>query len=180
MRCISNVCNGNTVRRRRKSIVYKETFTSVGIMNTITLVTNNEDVKIRLQENLALLRKTDKLISVNYDNAREVINEFEPSVIILNENVNRTLTIDLIKSIKSNRAVSTSSIILLMNSIDGDFLLEAYDAGVDDYFCISSEPAEILVRIINGIKKQQINIKLNRYSNNLEFCGVIEQKSKYY
>ena len=142
--------------------MYKETFTSVGTMNTIALVTNNEDVKKKLQENLALLRKTDKLISVSYDNAREVINEFEPSVIIINENINHKSTTDLIEFVKSNKATVASCIVLLMNNFDGDFLLKAYDSGVDDYFCASAEPAEILVRIINGIKKQQINSKLRR------------------
>jgi len=149
-------------------------------MDTIVLVTNNEDIKQKLQNNLVLLRKTDKLISVNYDNAKEVIEEFCPAMIIMHENTNRQTTTELTKYIRNKKMLASSYIILLMNKFDGNFLIQSYDIGVQDYFCSSSEPEEMLIRVINGVRHQQLKNKFNRYSGNLEHYGIIDTKSKFY
>ena len=160
--------------------MHKETFTSVGIMNTVVLVTHNDNIKDKFRKNPILLRKTDKLAVANYENALDVFEELNPTVIIIHDEIGKLQTSGLIKHIRGNKKLSCSHIIILMNSQDGEFLLNSYDSGADDFLYSSSEPAEILIRVINGIKKYQINKKIQRYSANLEHFGAIDKKNKFY
>jgi len=149
-------------------------------MDTILLVTNSDEVKNSLQDKVVLLRDTDKLISVNYENYGEVFEEFNPYIVILDENIDREKTIDVLKHLNIKKSVSNTTVILLMKNKDDDFLLRAYDEGADEYMLIDYSPAEVLIRIVNCIRKVQLKTKLLRCETAMEFCGVTEQKSAFY
>ena len=79
-------------------------------MNTIILITNQDEIKTKLQENLVLLRSSDKLLAANYDNAPDVLYDLRPDIIILHEHENREKTTGLIKYLKERRIFSNSNI----------------------------------------------------------------------
>ena len=129
-------------------------------MNTVILITNQDEIKQKFQDNLVLLRNTDKLVAVNYDNAPDVLYELRPDIIILHEHENREKTFGIIKYLKEKRIFVNSNIILLVNNYERSFILSAYDEGIDDYLISSAEPSEILIRVINSIKKSDLNSKI--------------------
>lgn len=149
-------------------------------MNTVILITNQEEIKQRLQENLVLLRETDKLLVSNYENAPDALYELRPDIVILHENENREKTLNTIKYIKEKKIFANSHILLLTKEYDREFILAAYDEGIDDYITLKSDPSEILIRTINCIKKSEMFSKLKLYESNLKTYGILEAKSGFY
>ena len=149
-------------------------------MNTIILITNQDEIKTKLQENLVLLRSSDKLLAANYDNAPDVLYDLRPDIIILHEHENREKRTGLIKYLKERRIFSNSNIILLVNNYDRAFILYAYDQGIDDYITVNSEPSEILIRVINSIRKSELNSKIRRYASSLSYYGILDKDSGFY
>ena len=149
-------------------------------MNTVILITNQEEIKQKLQDNPVLLRDTDKLISSNYENAPEVLFDIRPDIVILHEHENREKTFNLIKYIKEKKIFTNAHIMLLANDYDRAFILSAYDEGIDDYITAKSDPTEILIRTINCIKKSDLSAKLKLLESNLKTYGILEPKSGFY
>lgn len=149
-------------------------------MNTVILITNQEEIKQKLQENLVLLRNTDKLLSSTYENAPDVLFEIRPDIVILHEHENREKTFNLIKYIKEKKLYTNAHIMLLANGYDRAFILSAYDEGIDDYITTKSDPSEILIRTINCIKKSDLTTKLRLLEGNLKAYGILEAKSGFY
>ncbi len=149
-------------------------------MNTVILITNQDEIKQKFQDNLVLLRNTDKLVAVNYDNAPDVLYELRPDIIILHEHENREKTFGIIKYLKEKRIFVNSNIILLVNNYERSFILSAYDEGIDDYLISSAEPSEILIRVINSIKKSDLNSKLRSLELSLDVYGIIDSRTGFY
>ncbi len=149
-------------------------------MNTVILVTDSSDIKKKLQENLVLLRETDRILAVNYENSRDVLYDIRPETVIIHENVNKKSTINLIKYIRSKKIFDFSNIILYVNKYDRDFVLEAYDEGIDDYISAEADFSELAVRTINCIKKSGLINKINDLKNYLISYGIIDPKNGFY
>ena len=149
-------------------------------MNTVIIITDYEEIKLKMQENLVLLRGSDRLLSVNYDNAPDVLYDIRPDIVILHEHERREKTIGIIKYLKERRIFSNSNIVLLANVYDKDFILEAYDEGINDYITLQSEPSEILIRVINSIKMSGMKSKAKRFEKILEFYNIIDISSEFY
>ena len=148
-------------------------------MNTL-LITNRDDVKQKFQDNLVLLRGSDKVIAVPYGEAPDVLYEARPEVVILHEHENREKTIELIKYIREKKLYSSSQILLVANSYDKAFILAAYDEGITDYITVNADPSEILIRTINCIKKSDMAEKINLLSENLRTYGILDTKTDFY
>ena len=149
-------------------------------MNTVILVTDSIDIKKKLQENLVLLRETDKILAVNYENAQDVLYDIRPEIVIVHENENRDKTFKLIKYIKSKKIFDLSSIILYANKFDRDFVLEAYDEGIEDYITDGDDPTGMLIRTINCIKKSGLINKIKNLKNYLGCYGIVDNKTGFY
>lgn len=149
-------------------------------MDKIVLITDNDNIKNLIKENLVLLRQTDKLLAVGYDNATEVLYELRPDILLLQENEDKTKTFDIIEFVKSKRIFQNTCIILLVNNPDKEFILNAYDAGIEDYLPVSAEPAEMLIRTINCIKKANLKSKLARQDIYLQNYGILDAGTQFY
>ena len=149
-------------------------------MSTVILVTNDNEIKNTFKQNLVLLRGEDKLISVSYENAMEVIYEICPEVVIVHEHDKNAKTLELINYLNNKAIYKNTSVILLVNKYDNSFVLSAYDAGIDDFLVIGGDASEILIRTINGIKKSEIYSKNEEQVKILEQYGIVDSKSKFY
>ena len=148
-------------------------------MNTI-IITDKEEIKEKISENLALLRTTDNVLYADYDTSPEVLYNIRPEIIIIHENTEKDKTINLIKYIREKHIYYFSQIILAVNEYNKSFILSAYDEGINDYFLVDSDPSEILIRTINCIKKYDTFSLVNVLKNNLKSFGVLESRSGFY
>lgn len=149
-------------------------------MNKVILITNQENVRQNFQEKFVLLRESDKLLNSDYESAPDILYEHRPNIVLLHENCNREKTINLIKYIKEKNIFANTHILLIAETYDKAFILNAYDEGIADYIMLSSDSSEILIRTINCIKKSEMTAKICRLEENLKTYGILDAKSGFY
>lgn len=145
-------------------------------MSNILLITNTENIIDAYSEKLALLRNGDKISYCNYDDAPDVVFANSPDIVILHEHETFEKTLNLIKYLK----IRGCCILLLINEYNSENVLNAYDEGIDDYFYLASDASEILIRIVNCIKKQNIDTKITEFKNILKKYGIISENTGFY
>ena len=146
----------------------------------ILLITNEQNIIETFGEKLILLRETDELSYCDYNEAPDIVFADKPDIVIIHEHNDKSKTINLIKYLKTQ----IGSVLLLINRYDRDFILNAYDEGIDDYFAATADPSEISIRTVNCIKKDSLKKEINRYKNYLmqyeildKITGIITDKS---
>lgn len=144
-------------------------------MSNILLVTNEESITEDFPNKLVLLRETDDLSYCDYNDAPDIVFSDKPDIVIVHEHKEKDKTINLIKYIKTQ----IDSVLLLVNNYDRDFILSAYDEGIDDYFTVSSDESEISIRTVNCIKKDNLKKTINRYSNYLKKYEILDCNDNY-
>lgn len=149
-------------------------------MNSVILITNKEDIERNLRANMVLLRESDSVVSAYYDDAPDVVYEKRPDIVIIHEHEDRDKTIGLIKYLKEKRVFDNTNIILLVDKYDRDFILNAYDEGIDDYITVSSDPSEMLIRTINCIKKSELHKEIKRVKYYLSTYGIVSEQSGFF
>lgn len=145
-------------------------------MSNILLITNTKDIIDAFADKLALLRNGDQISYCDYEDAPDIVFANHPDIVILHEHDNFEKTLGLIKYIKTKNC----SILLMVNKYSRNNVLDAYDEGIDDYFYANSDPSEILIRIVNCIKKQNCDFKISEYRNFLQKYGVISENTGFY
>ena len=134
------------------------------IEDNILLITENEDIAKNVLSKLVLLRESDSIAVSNYKMAKKNIEDSNISIVIVHQKDEKDKTINFIKSIQSNNYTT----ILLVNDYDQDLILEAYDAGISDYFSINSESYEMLIRTVNCFKYQTL-ISIPSYETSIPY-----------
>lgn len=146
--------------------------------NNIILITDNDDVAKIVTDKLVLLRDNDKISVCNYSGAKKVLSNSLYKVAILHECETKDLTIKLLTGIKSVKP--DIEIILLLNYADPDFVVEAYDNGIYDYFTTDTDRYDILLKTINCFKLQVSKEIQNRNEKFLYQMGVLDNKTGLY
>ncbi len=146
--------------------------------NNILLVTDYEETAQAILEKLVLLRDNDKITVCESKNAKKLLEKSLHCVVILHEFDDNNDTIKMINSLKEVRA--DVEILLLLNDINPEFILNAYDNGIYDYFSIDSEAYEILIKTVNCFKLRTIKNKELRNEKFLYQQGVIDAKTNLY
>jgi len=146
--------------------------------NKILLISDNNEISKSLSEKLVLLRKFDKVMKLGDVEFCENLKNFDPAVIFLAEGEDRELTAQNLRIIKEHyKNVST---ILIAQSKDYDFILSMYDQGIDDFIFEDSHPAEILIKSINAIKKNNLSVVFDRDKDLLSSVKLVAQNSGFY
>lgn len=140
-------------------------------MTKILLITTNKNIIETFAEKLVLLREADELSYCDYADAPDIVFSDKPDVVIVHENDDKEKLLNLIKYIKTQ----TDSVLLLINKYDRDFVLSAYDEGIDDYFSINADPSEISIRTVNCIKKDNLKKQIKRNTAILQQYGIFDK-----
>lgn len=148
--------------------------------SSIVLITNNEEVAQVLKPKLVLLREIDNILPIKYTDAIETIKESLPKVVLLHCSDENEKCLELIKKIKTNPEIKDCSVLLIVDRYDQDFILSAYDENITDYFSLTADDAEILMRIIWCIKKSELVGKLKKQYHLLKELGVIDKATGFY
>ena len=146
------------------------------IDDNILLVTDDEDAAEKVLSKLVLLRESDSIAVCDYKMAKRILEQPSVSIVLVHENESREKTLKLIQAIKS----AEYEIILLVNDYDQDFILEAYDLGVSDYYSVTSESYEMLIRTVNCFKSRSLKVRFARDLALLEKLGVVDEETGFY
>lgn len=148
--------------------------------SNIILVTNDPNVAQILKPKLVLLREVDNILPTKYSEALKEIRTVVPEVVLLYCSKEKEECLELIKKIKTDEKTKRTSILLVIDNYDQDFLLSAYDENITDYMLLNADDAEILMRTIWSIKKGFLTDTLNKQHDLLEELSVIDKNTGFY
>lgn len=146
--------------------------------NNILLITDDENLSKVLVKKLIFLRKTDSVIVSNYADAVINYKSALPEIILVHEDLDKKNTISLLSDL--NKIDESISAILLVNSYDGEFILNAYDAGIVDFTSVNSADFELVIRSVNNLKTASLKHSLTRNSRLLTQNGIIDDLTGVY
>ncbi|MFR1673176.1 MAG: hypothetical protein ACLSWI_09560, partial [Candidatus Gastranaerophilaceae bacterium] len=146
--------------------------------NNILLITDDENLSKVLVKKLIFLRKTDSVIVSNYADAVINYKSALPEIILVHEDLDKKNTISLLSEL--NKIDESISAILLVNSYDGEFILNAYDAGIVDLTSVNSADFELVIRSVNNLKTASLKHSLTRNSRLLTQNGIIDDLTGVY
>lgn len=145
-------------------------------MDNILLITEDENVAESVLSKLVLLRDSDSIAVCDYKTSLKALNNSCVSVVILHEKSDKEQTLNYINAIKSNNY----EIILLVNSYDPEFVIKAYDSGVNDFYSVNTDAQEMLIRTVNCFKFRTLKIKSARDYVLLNHLGAINEETGFY
>lgn len=148
--------------------------------NNIVLITNHDDVAQILRPQLVLLRDVDSISVTNYADAIKNLKSWSPDAILLHCDYEKQDCLNLVREIKADDAIKNIALLLVVSEYDQDFVLNVYDEEITDFFVLEANEAEILMRIIWGLKKTILTSKVRKQQNLLEQLNVINSKTGFY
>ncbi len=146
--------------------------------NNILIVSDDNNTLEVLLSKVVLLRKNDCLIPTSYNEALSKTEIEKPITVLIHENKTKEVTIQTIKQIKE--LAPKTSVILLFEQQDADFILSAFDNGADDFCDVSSENYELVIRIIKNLKTTSLKKVNNRNENLLIQNLIIDELTGFY
>jgi len=139
-------------------------------MNNIILVCDDNSITEVLKSNLMLLRKLDYIFSTNFLNAETVIGQNKPQMIIAYVKAGDEKIFNLLKNVKD------IPIFLILDKIDDEYIINVYDAGIDDYMVYFQSKTELMIRILQCYKKSVEHKKYKQYSDILKQIGILKDE----
>lgn len=145
-------------------------------MCKILLVCNDECLVKELTSKLVFLRCDDRIVISDYEKAVINFNCEEPDVVLIEGSDCNVLDI-----IKNFRVVNGEVCIILLSDLKNpDFILSAYDCGIDDFMGKNAESYELVVRIVNNMKHHSAKKSFLRNVKILEQIGFVDELSGFY
>lgn len=148
--------------------------------SNIILITNDNNVVDILTPKLVLLREIDNILTTAYSDAIKTIQNIIPEVILIYCAEEKNECLELIKTIKTSEKTKNTSILLLIDEYEQDFVLNAYEENIADYLNVYADDAELLMRTIWGIKKNSCMTTMQKQKSLLERLGVIDKSTGFY
>jgi len=145
----------------------------------IILITNDSNVEQILKPKLILLREVDNVLTTKYSDAVENIKKARPELVLLYGDEEKS-TLKLIRKIKTDEEIKNTVILLITNDYNQNFILNAYDENIADYFTLQTSDAEILIRTMWCLKNKLLLTLVNKQQNLLEEVGVIDKDTGFY
>lgn len=146
--------------------------------NNIILITDNSETEKIVLEKLVLLRKNDNIRTCTYSNIKNALKESLFSLVILVEDEDVDLTLKYVKTIK--QVNPDVEVLLVLNKINLELILKAYDSGIYDYLSINSDDYDFMIKAVNCFKYRMQKDENSRNQKFLKVMGVIDSKTGLY
>ena len=143
--------------------------------DTVLLISDDENYASIVKEKLLFLRKDDKFVYSDFKGYQSKLDLAD--VVFVHDDFKMKTCLETIQKIRRN---SDKIIILLSNWCDREFILQAYDFGINDYLASSVEDFEIVIKTVNNIKTSALKQKYLRNRKLLEQLGVIDELTGLY
>ena len=143
-------------------------------MNNIVIICDEKEIANNLKSNLMLLRKFDTIICTNFLNAKELILQNSPGIILFYANEINEDIFNFIKELKD------TPILFISEFYTDETLLNLYDAGISDYITTKQSQSEFLIKIMFCLNKSKKTKLLENYSNILKTIGIINKNDDFY
>ena len=130
---------------------------------SILIISNDEKTGNAISDKVKLLRDCDSIQVVTYIEAISVLNSTQPSLIMVY--CANSESIGIVKEIRALKSLNNVPIMFVMDSLDEDSLLYAFDNGIDDFFFLNDSDSVILMRILLTLRKSLLYKKSEVYED---------------
>ncbi len=149
-------------------------------LNTVVIVSNKQDIINHISQKLVLLRDLDKIKSCSIDEAQNMLDGFNPNVLILHCNKNDKAALDLIKHLKNHELYKNLPILFLNENCSRETIIEAFDNNISDVLFMPIIDYELLIRVIWALEKHEMNLCIESQKQFLTTLGIMEAESDVY
>ena len=116
--------------------------------NNIILITDDNSIEDLMSLKIIPLREMDSLKTVSF---KQGFNQDfgRPEVILIywdNNPAKENECIELIRHLRSKEKLNSTSIIMIMNEFNKEFVIKAYSEYIDDFILKSSEKSSVLIK----------------------------------
>lgn len=144
-------------------------------MGKIAIVSDSTTALNSIQAKLVLLREDDAIIKC--DSSEAIKNATTADIILLHTPQITDITLATVANIKKKK---NNVVILLVEEVDPQNLLKAYDLGASDFCNINIANFELLIKIINAKKALKQQKTVERLKTQLRDKGVLKQTADVY
>ncbi|MDD3237685.1 MAG: hypothetical protein PHV37_06250 [Candidatus Gastranaerophilales bacterium] len=146
--------------------------------NNLIVISDSKKIADDFINKIVLLRKTDKILHIDFNTA---INEPEKinGELLFTFLEDKENLIEL-QTLLFNERIKQCSVVALTNSYDEDILLDAFEMGVDDFITLNSQQSEILIRVMQNIKKAKLKNRLERKNEILFEENVLDKDTNFF
>lgn len=137
----------------------------------VLLISDDELFTGSFLKKLVLLRNDDNVVVSAFKNALNNVKIHRPKLVLIYAND----CVDLIKVLRKDTSLC---IILLSNS--QKLILDAYDAGADDFIPPDALDFEVVLRIVNNLKNNSVKLAGFRNAKLLEQNSIIDELTGIY
>ncbi len=143
--------------------------------DTVLLISDDEKFFHTIREKLLFLRKDDKFIYSDFKSYQTRLDI--ANIILVHDDFAKNICLETVQKIRKK---SDKIIILLSNLCDKEFVLQAYDCGINDYLPSSVDDFELVIKTINNIKTDALKQNFFRNQKILTQLGVIDELTDLY
>ena len=145
--------------------------------NSILLISDDKEFLTTAEQKLIFLRNSDAVVCSDYKNAEINVELSAANIILIHENSDKRKTLEIINSLKENPGLT---LMLVVNDYDKEFILQVYDAGMDDFILAVDDDFEYVIRVVNNIKYKSLKFDDFRNIKLLMQLNVIDKVTGLY
>ena len=146
--------------------------------SNIYIISDNKDFAEKKSAEISLSRRNDNTEIIGYNKISSILNNSNADVIIMH--IEKKEQAENIKKIKDNSNTKNSSVIVISECKDSEFLCKCYDLGADDFIDEKSEEPEFFIRIMWALKNKIIKDKSSQKSDVLAIYDIIDRDNDFY
>jgi putative two-component system response regulator len=133
------------------------------------MIIDDEPLNIKIaRKYLQIAGYSNFITTSDAANALKNIRVEEPDVILLDVMMPMVSGLDILKSIRADRALAHLPVLILTASTDADTRRSALELGATDFLTKPVEPSELVPRVRNALTVKAHHDHLKRYSDRLE------------
>lgn len=153
------------------------------MQNIIVLITEDEKFAQKIQKKVLLLRDSDDFKVIGYQNCFEQIKAYAPVLIFyhLPEKLSESEDfLNFVQKAKQTKSVACSSIILLYEDLDENYLCSAFEKGISDFLPYDATDSEFTIRTLWGLQKREILAQAEGKNDILSQLKIIDNANHVY
>jgi len=150
------------------------------ISSRIVIICDDEIIAKVLRIKLSTLREVDSIKIAQKKDAVFEIESNTPDVVILFSKSDNEEIFDFLKSIQETTKQYKTPVLMVTDSLNEDFIVSGFDAGVDDFVSLKNSDGEILMRTILCMQKNELMREIASKDKLLTELNVLQEDSGFY
>lgn len=150
------------------------------VASSIVIICDDEILGKAIRVKLSSLREVDSIKIAPYKDAIFEIESNVPDVIIVFGDFKDGGDFGIISNIKATAEYINAPILLVTEELSEDFIVNGFDAGVDDFVSIKNSDGEFLTRVISCMKKNELLREIDAKNILLSELNVLQKESGFY